>query len=171
MLTIIIWLILGSQERDDDWDTEWRSLATLSGLFYTLESPCSSFQCANFGSPLSESEPVPGKGAGGLIYITGGGNGWWTTSLRHLWVLGKCRKPHAKGRTPCFIIEEGDHLLSAINFITSPLFSPYTAKARPNVKEKEVIRKDGPMHVCGFTGHKFYKIIKQKMAFSSFTIK
>lgn len=56
-------------------------------------------------------------------------------------------------------------MLSVINFIASPLSSPYTAK------EKGVIRKDGPMHACGFIGHKFYKIIKQKIEFSSFTIK
>lgn len=91
------------------------------------------------------------------------------------WVLVKCKKPQAKRRKSCFWnCNTGDgvggsFVSGSSNFIASPLFTPYIAKARCMAEEKGVIGKAGPVHFCGFTGHMMWRIIKLKIAFSSFT--
>lgn len=95
---------------------------------------------------------------------------------RYLCVLVKYRNPRAKRRKPCFWnCSTGDGGWSLVsynpNFIASPLSVPYIAKARPMAEEKEMIGKARAVHFCGFTGHNFWRIIKQKMAFSPFTSK
>lgn len=117
--------------------------------------PCSPLQGVNFGSPPSESELVPRKGARKLIYMTRGRKGPMHNLTQTSW--GFWRVQEASGPRKEGLPLELRHWRWRMapynpNLIASPPSVPRIAKARPLAEEKGRIRRAGPVRLVVLLG-------------------